>query len=248
MSANTSSRNYSDSNEKSTSDRERLEYLGLLAGGVAHRLGSRSGLIRLYVIDLRRLIPQENKEAHLLLDKIEQNVDYLADLSDALFIPAQATDTPAGLVDVNELIERAIDKADLPSDINLVKREGNVPNIIGNDWLVEVFTELITNAVKAITKNQNGKIIIKSQTNRKNNVAVIVEDNGHGIDPKELPKVFELLYQTENAPHLSHFGLWYSKNIVTSLGGDIQIESELGKGTKVTVRFPVARKGDRDGS
>ena len=216
----------------------KFEYLGLLAGGVAHRVGSKGGLIRLHVNNLRKLVPPENDDVYAVLDKIERDNGYLIELSDELFKPADAAETPVGPVDVNQLLRQAIRRAAIPPDIDLSFHEEDVPRVVGNRWLVEVFVELITNALRAMSESEEKRLTIHSQLIDENSMAIVFEDTGCGIASEEMPKLFNLFYtrsRGEETPSRGGYGLWYSKSIVTGMDGDLQIESEAGKGTQCTV-------------
>jgi len=224
--------------QKRRAEAEKLEYLGLLAGGVAHRVGSKGGLVRLHVNNLRKLIPPDNSDAHAILDKIKRDNEYLIRLSDALFKPAYAAETPVGLVNVNQLIREAIRRTAIPRDVELDFLEGDVPQVNGNRWLVEVFLELMSNAIRAMKACDEKKLNIRSEPADGDRVAVICEDTGCGIDPAGLRQIFDLFYtrgKDEEAPNRGGYGLWYCKSIVTKMGGDLQIQSEVGKGTKCMV-------------
>ena len=71
----------------------------------------------------------------------------------------------------------------------------------------------------------------------------MVEDHGIGIPPDELPRLFTRFYRARNAEayHISGFGLglYVVREIVRMHGGEIQVESEEGKGTTFTVHLPV---------
>jgi len=221
---------------------ERFQYLGLLAGGVAHRVGSKGGLIRLHVNNLRKLMPEEKDDVYAILDKIERDNDYLIELSDALFKPAEAAETPVGPVNVNQLLRRSIRGASIPPEVELSLQLADVPLINGNRFLVDVFVELISNAIRAMSGREEKKLVVCSQLVDSSNVAVICEDTGCGIAPEEMSKIFDLFYTRGKGvptPSRGGYGLWYSKSIVTRMGGDLRIESEVGKGTKCTVLLPV---------
>ena len=72
---------------------------------------------------------------------------------------------------------------------------------------------------------------------------IVVEDTGAGIPPDVLPKVFEPLFSTKSFG--TGLGLPTVKQIVEQHGGTIEIASEVGKGTRVTVRLPAARADSR---
>jgi signal transduction histidine kinase len=67
---------------------------------------------------------------------------------------------------------------------------------------------------------------------------VVVEDTGHGIAPEHLPRVFEPFFSTREVGQGTGLGLSVSYGAIKSLGGDIDIASRPGQGTKVLVTLP----------
>ncbi len=74
---------------------------------------------------------------------------------------------------------------------------------------------------------------------------IVVMDTGRGIKPEDIPKVLEPFAQVEDIMSRSHegvgLGLPLSKRLTELHGGTLSVESEVGKGTTVTVRFPPER-------
>jgi len=70
-------------------------------------------------------------------------------------------------------------------------------------------------------------------------VIVAVKDNGSGVGPKDLPKLFDRFYRGENSPDGVGLGLSIVKSIMSLHHGTVQVTSELEKGTTVILRFPV---------
>ena len=209
-----------------------------MTGGVVHRIGSKSGLIRLHVKNLRRLIPSESRDMHTILDKIERDNEYMLELGESLFRPAYAAETPSVSVDVNTLLNDAVRLADIPPGVELSLQTTDVPPVRGNRFLVDIFVELITNAIKAMEGQKKKELVIHSQPTDERHVAVAFEDSGCGIAPEEMSRLFNLFYtrgRDGEAPSSGGYGLWYCKTIITRMGGDLQIESEEGKGTTCTV-------------
>lgn len=105
------------------------------------------------------------------------------------------------------------------------------------DKLKQVFINILSNSVKF--SHDIGKIWIELRSD-KNSVEVKIKDNGMGIDKKDLPFVFERLYRGDKSRHEvegSGIGLTIVKKILMLHSADINIESELGKGTIVTLCF-----------
>ncbi|MEO8037331.1 MAG: ATP-binding protein [Betaproteobacteria bacterium] len=102
----------------------------------------------------------------------------------------------------------------------------------------QVFLNLVTNAAQA-TPETGGVIRIVTRRVGKDQVAVDVEDNGHGIPPEVLPKIFDPFFTTKDIGKGTGLGLSIAYKIIQQHGGRISVASEVGKGTRFTVQLPV---------
>ena len=102
--------------------------------------------------------------------------------------------------------------------------------------LRQVFINIIDNALKYTEPGGSIEVIAE-----KNDSAVIisVSDTGAGIAPEDLSKVKQKFYKANKTKHGSGIGLAVADEIITMHGGLLDIESELGKGTKVTITLPL---------
>ncbi|WP_308553298.1 ATP-binding protein [uncultured Peptoniphilus sp.] len=120
---------------------------------------------------------------------------------------------------------------DVPMDINSMYVDRH-----GAD---QVFRNIFSNALKYTRKGGEIKVTAKSEGA---SVEIIVEDNGIGIQREDLNKIFERFYRVEKSRSRemggTGLGLSIAKEILESMGGRISIESEIGVGTKMTLRFP----------
>lgn len=111
-------------------------------------------------------------------------------------------------------------------------------SIIGEvDKLKQVFINLLSNAVKF--SNCGGKVWV-NLTRDKRDIIVSIRDNGIGISKEDLPFIFERLYRgdkSRNKIEGSGIGLTIVKDILTLHSASIDVESEVGKGSKFTIRF-----------
>lgn len=106
--------------------------------------------------------------------------------------------------------------------------------------LKRVFENLIDNAVKY--SGTNSTVTIELISLAGNTIEIIIQDNGIGIDATEIDKIFERFYRTPEVRSTysgSGLGLAIAKEIVDLHNGEIKVQSELGKGTKVTVILPA---------
>lgn len=105
----------------------------------------------------------------------------------------------------------------------------------------QVFINIIDNAIKYSAVN--GHIIVATAVTDKA-VIITVEDDGCGIAPSDLPKVKAKFYKANNTVRGSGIGLAVADEIVTAHGGTLDIDSELGRYTRVVITLPVAKKDD----
>lgn len=105
------------------------------------------------------------------------------------------------------------------------------------EMLSHVWINLITNAINFTP--DNGKITV-SLSESSDTVICTVEDNGIGMDYETVSRVFEKFFQGDKSHHAvgNGIGLNIVKRIITLAGGDINVESQPGKGSKFTVRLP----------
>ncbi|HAN00842.1 MAG TPA: hypothetical protein DCQ26_19790 [Marinilabiliales bacterium] len=105
-----------------------------------------------------------------------------------------------------------------------------------NERMLQVFNNLVKNAIQAIPKEQQGEVTIRiSQT--ESSVVVEVHDTGTGIAPELEPKMFQPNFTTKSSG--TGLGLAIVKSIVEEFGGAIWFESKAGEGTSFFVSFPV---------
>ena len=142
-------------------------------------------------------------------------------------------------------IESAIDVAQKlinskikKSAIRLEKQFANTPMIKANmGRLVQVVLNLVLNSIQAIDHDK-GIIIIRTFNYDESTIGFEVEDNGKGISPENMKRIFEPYFTTK--PDGTGLGLGIINNIVHELGGKITVKSQLGKGTTFSIYLPLS--------
>ncbi|MBI3098236.1 MAG: PAS domain S-box protein [Planctomycetes bacterium] len=124
-----------------------------------------------------------------------------------------------------------------------VRRDGSrLPPVYGYPQrLNQVFVNLLVNAAQAI--RERGEITISTRA-EDGQAVVRICDNGEGISPDLLPRVFEPFFTTKPVGRGTGLGLHLAHKIVEAHGGGIEIRSEVGRGTEVTVRLPAAPENE----
>lgn len=106
------------------------------------------------------------------------------------------------------------------------------------DRMIQLLSNLVGNAVKFSTDNGTVKI---SAISNEEFVTVIVSDNGRGIDPDELPYVFDRFWQSRRTNRSgAGLGLAIARGIVRAHGGEIGVASSVGEGTTVHFTMPIS--------
>lgn len=103
-----------------------------------------------------------------------------------------------------------------------------------------ILRNLVENAVKY--SNQGGDILVRAQPRKKGRLRIAVQDDGIGIEKHHLPRLFERFYRADEGRSRSEggtgLGLAIVKHFASSLGGDVRVYSEPGKGSEFAVRIP----------
>ena len=148
--------------------------------------------------------------------------------------------------DINQCLENTLKIVwnELKYKAAIEKDYGELPLVLCMArQLNQVFMNLLINAVHAIEE----KGIIRIKTRQKgDSVYVQIADTGRGIPPDKMSRIFEPFFTTKEVGKGTGLGLSISYDIVRKHGGEILVESAVGKGTIFTVRIPLAREKDID--
>ena len=121
--------------------------------------------------------------------------------------------------------------------------EGNI--FSDEKWVEFIINQIIINAVKFSIPNE-GKVSIYSKVNE-NNIILTIEDNGVGINEKDIDRVFEKGFTGENGRKFGKstgIGLYLCKKLCDKLGIGISLSSKQGKGTRINIIFPQGKFTD----
>ena len=146
--------------------------------------------------------------------------------------------------DINQLLQNIVKKSnDLAQRKNIeliLELEPLFSTKVDEDLMNQVFTNILENAIKY--SNNDSKILISTEE-ADGEVIVQVADQGIGISAAELPRIFDRFYRSEKVKNTetlgSGLGLHLAKYFVELHKGQIEVESELGKGSTFTVRLPI---------
>ena len=102
----------------------------------------------------------------------------------------------------------------------------------------QVVLNLIINALDAVERSGHPRIELRTRT-LDGKVLLDIADNGHGIAPEHRRRLFEPFFTTKPVGKGTGLGLCISYSLVKQHGGDIVVESEVGRGTKFIIRLPA---------
>lgn len=240
--------------ERDRLERNREEWMS----GISHDLRTPLSSIQGYGYMLESApndwSPEELREMGTV---IREKGDYMLELIDdfSLVFRLKSTIRPQELIplDLNELVRRCVLKYVNDATLNeatFTYIGGETPLLVNGNakWLQRLMDNLIINAVK---HNPEGVKIEVRVESRPGGVAIIVADQGNGMDEETKANLFERYYRgtnTEESVDGSGLGMSIAKAIVEAHAGKVGIWSELGRGTTITVLLPEAGQGDGEPS
>jgi PAS domain S-box-containing protein len=229
---------------------ERMASLGTLAGGVAHEINNPLSYIlsnlRCLSEDLSALDATSGglAEARKLTAETLEGAERVRRIVQDLHTFARPRET-RGPIDLHRVLDLAasIASSQIRFHARLVKDYGPIPLVQGDESrLGQVALNLIVNAAQAIPSGrpQENEIRLVTRAEREGRVLLEVRDTGSGIPPEVRSRVFEPFFTTKPVGTGTGLGLSICHGIVTSLGGEITLDSETGRGTTLRVVLPAS--------
>ena len=217
---------------------------------VSHELKSPLGVVQQNLFALEYDIKDNlNAEQIQLFDKLKSKIQELINLIHTwlrvISVDVNNLKDSFTEVSIDKVVSKAVENHQLLAQkkgIHLEEGSFQTSPIIKGDegTLIEAVGNLLGNAIKF--SHQNGTIEIKSEIVDKE-LELSVIDHGVGISKEDLPLIFDDFYsysKEESIKKSSGLGLAISKRIVEAHGGEITVESELGRGSKFTIKLPIS--------
>jgi PAS domain S-box-containing protein len=240
---------------------DRMASVGTLAAGVAHEINNPLA----YVLanlgyaheELAHQVecgpaqpdaaPGRLKVIRDALGEARQGADRVRTIVGDLKTFSREAQDPIRPVDVKRVLDSTLNLAsgEIRHRARLVKQYGeDVPPVRGNDSrLGQVFLNLLVNAAQAIPSDGDAdhhEIRVTTRMAGPGKVAVEVSDTGAGIAPELMGRIFDPFFTTKPPGVGTGLGLSICHNLITAMGGEMHVHSDLGKGTTFQVLLPAA--------
>jgi signal transduction histidine kinase len=234
---------------------ERFAVVGQLAGGIAHEINNPLAFVRANLHHLHRELAEFSEkpaEAARAVDDVireleEVVTESLEGIDRAMHIVQDVnTFSDAGgdahlRVDLGPLLDEALGvvRLGLPSGVRMERvgaKDDGLEVYGAPHRLKHLFLNLLVNAVQSV--EESGSVEIEMRDDRRR-VSIVVTDDGTGIAPEDLARVFDPFFTTRPVGTGPGLGLAVCHEIVRSHGGTIDVKSDKGCGTRVAISLPV---------
>jgi len=230
--------------EEQLQQREKLSSIGLLAAGVAHEVNTPLTGVSSYTQMLLGMIPETDPK-HALLQKVHKQTDRASNIvSNLLNFSRVGNTTEFSELDIHRVLDDTIQLLESQmrrSQIEIIRNYFfDLPKIYGNAGkLQQVFTNLLLNSRDAIP--ESGTIELTTRLNEEDyTITIEVTDNGIGITPENIKKIYDPFFTTKGVGRGTGLGLAVSYGIVQEHSGHITVESAPGQGTSFRIMLPIA--------
>jgi len=223
---------------------DRMTSIGIIAAGAAHEINNPLAFMlashHFLAEELGRLpVSDEVHEAMRDLGLGLQRVRAIA-----ADLKGMSRESARGPVDVRRELELAMRMAspNVKTRATVISELADVPAITGEgNRLTQVFLNLMINAAQAMPEGRSRNEIRVKLHAADQDVVIEISDNGSGISPEVMRRLFQPFFTTKPAGVGTGLGLHISKQIVEAHGGKLSVESRAGAGTTFTIALPISR-------
>jgi len=236
--------------QKELVSKEKLAVMGTLSAMVSHEIRNPLGTIRNTVFNIKHLVSKNNYELGPELDRIERNVVRCDHIIEELLDFTRLQERSFEPVDIDPWLNELIDEQTVPEELDMtISLKAQVVAEIDIESFRRAVINVIQNGIQAMTKTKTGKkseqpsqkemkLTVESRVHE-GRVELSIADTGEGIPQENLNKIYEPLFSTKSFG--VGLGLPIVKGIMEQHLGGIDIDSQVGIGTKVTLWLPVKR-------
>lgn len=230
--------------QKQLNKSEKMASLGVLSAGIAHEINNPLNFIYGGIMALENYIDKNLKDHHenmeAMIKGIREGAIRTAEIVKSLDHFSRPDDSPMTRGNIHTIIDNClmILSNQMKHRIEIHKNFEEKPYVLlcHEGQIHQVILNILMNASQAI--EDKGIITITTRT-EEHQLIVVIEDTGCGISAKDLPKITDPFFTTKDPGKGVGLGLSIAYNIVQEHHGKLDIQSQAGKGTKVTITLPV---------
>jgi two-component system NtrC family sensor kinase len=237
----------------------RLAELGEMSAGFAHEINnplqiikSEQSLIEMTLSDMKEA--GQLKESESLaevedsMDQIRLQISRCAEITQAILKFGRQDEPKPQIIYLTNFIPEITSMVAQKATVHGISIEQDIAEntypIHGDPTqLQQVLVNLFNNAIDAILDRHGtsgGKLIIKAGPKQNNSVEIVVKDNGGGISPEDLDRIFSPFFTTKAVGKGTGLGLSICYGIIDNMRGSMEASSEVGVGTTFTILLPAA--------
>lgn len=228
--------------EANLAQQGKMASLGVLSSGVAHEINNPLGVILGYAGYLESKMKEDDPN-YQYIHEIKRESKRCKKIVQDLLSYARTPRPTLEPTNINDLLQQIIDFAANHTDMRGISihtslASGLPPVELDGDQMRQVAINLILNAGGAMP--EGGDLTVSTEAVDTRHIRITFSDNGCGIPPESLEKIFEPFYTTKARG--TGLGLAITRQIIEQHQGEIHIDSTVDKGTLVTVTLPTERE------
>ena len=222
---------------------EKMAELGKISAGVVHELNAPLSVI----ISASQMIMREEGVPDIvqeMIARISSEAQRLSHMTKGL-LHFSSHDEAIGDVDINITVDFILNflnyEAARRGVVVLKQLDYTLPTIhLDANLLKQILLNIIMNALQAM-EDGGGKLLVETLAAGPDSVCFTIADNGPGIAPEAIERIFDRYFTTKKPGEGTGLGLFVTKSLIESRGGEIAVASRSGGGTTFTVTLPISQ-------
>lgn len=227
-----------------------INALSTLVAQLAHKIRNPLTGIRMSALVIEEILkngnPENIEKAKGMVEMIRQETDKIIKSLNNFIIATKPQKVKEEYIYVNEVIKDVVKIFEAELKVKKIRLimdlDEGLPGFFGDyEYLKDAITNILKNAIEALSleKGKDKEIIIRTYLDKSGYIVIEIKDNGPGIPLTEQQKIFEPYYTTKKFG--TGLGLTVTYKIVKDFGGDIKLESDVGKGATFRIFLPIQK-------